>query len=154
MIWGIVVIVALVLFLALYVYSGNKPVKHLNLQIEDLPKFLTSLFSLGKPDAILFFDHHGSEKFLQFLVVEGSTIQYGLPRTSWSEPYFDTIEKELKGAGFNVKRSPTTSPQIIEFLEVPGLTSTDEAVRLSRIVLRALGIMNDSFVAYFKGPRK
>jgi len=106
---------------------------------------------------LLFFEHEGSDRFLQFAkYIEGqnrTNLHFGFPLATWSAIYYDQLKEKLVAEGFNCDERETGEEVVTRFLCVDHIRDGQEAGRLASLALEVLGIdKRDKFTAHYEGP--
>lgn len=141
---------------AYFLISGRKPLLHKRIRSSEFKRFFDTFFQVGADGSVMVIRHEPSGKFLQYVknINDIETISFGFPKAGWSLEYYETIKNALRINGFDYLISPTNGKEVKEFIDVDGLKSSEEAIRLADTALSAMGISNELFTIYFRGDMK
>ena len=135
-------------------YLGSKPARHRGRSTANLLSFLTSFELGGREGGLLFIEHEGSDRFLQF-VHAGSLrperpLSLGFPEVAWSQPYFGAVRAAILARGYPLVER--TGSDGTRFLDVEPL-NVPEAVGVAEAVLEAMGLGDGArYTMHFAGP--
>src|SRR5262245_22075958 len=119
MIW-ILLIVSLVVTGFILLRQLNKPKYYRGVTLNSFPKFIDGMMDQGGDGALLFFDHEGSNKFLQFAkYIESSSrrnLHFGFPLAPWSREYYETLKDSLASEGFHWVEKNASEGVVEKFL--------------------------------------
>jgi len=137
---GIAVVVATLLYLGLRWLSQS--VHYRGTQFDNLPPLLQMLFRLDC-GGILVIDHEGGPGFFQLAVTanapDAKQIEFGLPRTEWTESSFDDIVDVARERGWDyVLESDEGEAQVRAFLRIRMRGSKNELESACMDVLRTV----------------
>ena len=151
MIW-----LAVVIGIAALIYLiGSRTKYYKAVTFEDFPRFLASLMVQFSDGGLLFFNHEGSERFLQFTkyIHDGKeSLHFGFPDAPWSRDFFESIKKKFLDEKIHFSVVATHSEPTKAFIDVADIPSIEQATTISRLAMSAMNLsMRDTFTAYFRG---
>lgn len=150
----LLVAAALMLGVAALWHFGSKPARHRRRRADQFELFLTTLEMGGRDGGLLFIEHEGSERFVQFVKVgddpnDRTSLRLGFPDAPWSHSYFEPVREALITAGFPLAESQGTTG--MRFLDANHLT-VPRAAEAARSCFAAMGIGADArFTLHFAG---
>jgi hypothetical protein len=135
----------------------NKPKYYRGIARDDFPKFINGMMDQGGHGFLLFFEHEGSNRFLQFAKYIESpfrrNLHFGFLLAPWSVNYYATLKDRLTAEGFRCVEREAGEGMVEKFLCVDYITNGKEGGRLASLALDVLGIgENDKFTAHYEGP--
>ena len=135
----------------------KKPILYRGVTAEAFPKFIDGMMAQGGNGFLLFFEHEGSDRFLQFAkYIEGqnrTNLHFGFPLAPWSAIYYDQLKEKLVAEGFTCDERETGEEVVTRFLRVDYIRDGQEASRLASLAIEVLGIdKRDKFTAHYEGP--
>ncbi len=154
------VIILIIILMVTFIWLGRRPVYHRNIKSEEFEKYLRALLSECADGSLMFIDHEGSERFLQFAKYrsnQGQTIlHFGFPDAPWSRQYFESIVKLFQTSGITYNITPGEG-LVQRFLQTD-LTTEDPkkaittAAFIARATFGAMGLSESSrFKIHYRG---
>ena len=88
-------------------HFGSKPARHRGQSAEQFERFLTTLELCGRDGGLLFIEHEGSERFVQFMKLgddpnDLTSLGLGVPDAPWSHLCFPSVRDALSTAGIRL----------------------------------------------------
>lgn len=129
------------LALILIRHWGMKPVKHKNVSLRQLEKYLQVLLRRGYDGGLMFIQPPSGSReewFLQFrkyLYGESAGLQFGFPQAPWSERYYSRLKEVLAGAGVPYHIQKAGEFEVKEFAIADISRDLDQGVQIVRLVL-------------------
>jgi len=149
------IIVGIIIVWYLIRVLGSKLIYYKKTRIEDFPRFLGSLMVQFDDGGLLFFQHEGSDRFLQFVkyIQDGKeSLNFGFPDAPWSRMYFDRVKECLQSGNISFEITKTEREDTRSFLDVYDISSIEEASKISILVIQAMGLSSeDTFTTHFEG---
>ena len=134
----------------------KRPVYYKSVPLIGVEHFLSDLFQYFADGSILYVEHPGSLRFVQFVKYVDDQghpkLHFSFPEADWSAPCFTKIAAALQAAGVVYRVRDTTQPLCPRFLDVDGVTDPQLAFLVTRAVLSAMGFgESDTFRIHFRG---
>lgn len=148
--------VGLFLLVALGYWWLKRPVYYKNVPLTGVERFLSDLLQYFADGSILFVEHPGSPRFVQFVkYLDGkahANLHFSFPEAEWSAPYFTKVAATLRAAAIPYTIRDTSEPLCPRFIDVDGIADPRLAFSVARAALSALGFSEaDTFRIHFKG---
>jgi len=151
MIW-IAVIIGIV---AIAYLIANRTIHYKAITFEDFPRFLASLMVQFSDGGLLFFEHEGSERSMQFVkyIKDGKeSLHFSFPEAPWSRDFFEGVKQRLLDEKIVFSIVKTDREPTKAFLDVADIPSIEQAVAISKLAMSAMNLsLHDTFTAYFRG---
>src|SRR5882762_3616892 len=132
--YSLIIVAFVATAISLLLRQLNKPKYYRGITRDAFPKFINGMMVQGGDGSLLFFEHEGSDRFLQFAKYiespSGRNLHFGFPLAPWSTAYYATLKAKLTAAGFRCSEKETGEGEVERFLCVDYLESADEAARL------------------------
>lgn len=160
MIWWLIGIVVLVVFLRWWM---KRPHYHRNVKRNEFERFLRGLIVQSAHGAILFIEHEGSDRFVQFAkyvtIESGTIINFGFPDAPWSQNYFKPLMEALESAGvdYHIQSTGDDHGFVSRFIDVNMKVDNidkvaKELARIAHISFETMGLGNsEKFQIHYEG---
>jgi hypothetical protein len=153
------VIALIVVVLVIFIWLIQRPLYHRKVRQGEFEKFFRVLLTECADGSLLFIQHEGSQRFVQFvkysLNQEHSLLHFGFPDAPWSRQYFDSLTETFQKLGFDIKIT-TGEGLIRRFLEID-LEEADlenkvsKGVQIARVAFETMGLTKaETFKANFQ----
>jgi hypothetical protein len=115
----------------------NKPKYYRGITRDAFPKFINDMMSQGGDGFLLFFEHEGSNRFLQFAkYIESPSrrnLHFGFPLAPWSVDYYAALKDRLTAEGFRCVEREAGEGMVERFLCVDYISDGKEGGRLASL---------------------
>ena len=132
---------------------GAKPIRYRHQTLRDIQRFTESLFAQGGHGALLFINHEGSDRFVQFAkyLSPKSTVHFAFPDVPWSRDFYSSVSAALSSAGFScIERLGTDGTRFVDIDDIP---SGQKAADVASVAFAAMGLGADArFTIHQEGP--
>lgn len=131
------------------VWWARRPLYHRGVKPRDFQKFLGVLVTDSVDGSLLFIQHEGSEKFVQFAKYgdnqQQSVLRFGFPDAPWSRQYFEPMVEMFKKMGIPFDIVTTGEELVRRFLEInlkdENIESkTSKATQIAMLAFEVMGL--------------
>ncbi len=155
--WFVIASIIIILFIVL-IWWIQHPLYYRNVKSEGFEKYLKNFLSQCADGSLMFIEHAGSVRFVQFAIRNNSHIilHFGFPDAPWSREYFAPVMKQLQTLKIDYNVTTCEGPTR-RFLEVY-LSLDDQAkaasvgAQIARVAFEAMGLTESArFKIHYEG---